>query len=368
LINYLTQVHFGCGAVRELPEILKQKRIERPLVVTDAGLVELGLLERLPIVATCTFADVETNPTEAAVIAGVQAFRESECDGIVAVGGGSPIDCAKAIALSVSHTDPLGDYAIIRGGLAKITNDKPALIAVPTTSGTGSEVGRAALITLADGEKLGLISPFLIPDAAVCDPELTLGLPPVLTAATGMDAISHCVETYCSPKNNPVAESIALDGLARAFKAIREAVQDGNNIDQRTELMMAALQGGLTFQKGLGMIHSLSHPMGAIPGKRLHHGTLNAIFLPNVLRYNAEACPRKMQRMAEVMHVSATHLPEVFERLNSDIGLPARLSALGVTKTDLADIPRLAMQDHSTPTNPRAMTLEDCERVLASSL
>lgn len=368
LINYLTEIHVGCESVRMLTDVLAKKRISRPLVVSDAGLVELGILTRLPFQPSCVFSDVPTNPTEDAVISGARAFREADCDGIVAIGGGSPIDCAKAIGLSVSHTEPLGNYAFIRGGVAKITNKKPPLIAVPTTSGTGSEVGRGALITLADGEKLALISPHLIPDVAVCDPELTFDLPPLLTAATGMDAISHCIETFCSPKFNPVAESIALDGLARAFNSIRGVVADGKNRHLRTELMMAALQGGLTFQKGLGMIHSLSHPMGAISGKRLHHGTLNAIFLPHVLRFNASACREKMQRMADALHVSPSHLPEVFERLNSDIGLPSRLSELGVTTNDLTEIPRLAMQDHSTPSNPRPMTIEDCCAVLLASL
>jgi 4-hydroxybutyrate dehydrogenase len=368
LMNYLTEIHFGAKSVQIIPSLLSQKNVQRPLIVTDNGLVDLGILDRLPFQAAGVFSEIPTNPTEHAVKSGVIAFKAADCDGIVAVGGGSPIDCAKAIGLSVTHQGGLGEYAVIRGGLAKITSKKPPLIAVPTTSGTGSEVGRAALITLDDGEKLGLISPHLIPDVAVCDPELTLGLPPTLTAATGMDAISHCIETYCSPKVNPVAESIALDGLARAFKAIRGAVADGSDIELRSEMMMAALQGGLTFQKGLGMIHSLSHPMGAIPGRRLHHGTLNAIFLPHVLRFNASACPEKMQRMAEVLNVSSTHLPEVFERLNSDTSLPSKLSEIGVTTDDLTEIPQLAMQDHSTPTNPRAMTIEDCEQLLRESL
>jgi len=369
LINYLTPVQFGAGAVSELPEILKQHRIQRPLLVTDRGLAELGMAERLSIEPAAVFTEVPTNPTEASVLAGVVSFRENDCDGIVALGGGSPIDCAKAISILATHPEPLDQYALIRGGLAKISSEKPPVFAVPTTSGTGSEAGRGALISFPSGEKLALISPHVIPTAAVCDPELTLGLPPLLTAATGMDAISHCVETFCSPKVNPVADAIALDGLGRAFGSLRAAVNDGSKLHHRTEMMMASLQGGLTFQKGLGMIHSLSHPLGALPENPLHHGTLNAIFLPHVLRFNSEECPWKLDRMAAAMNCGeGRDLPAVFERLIQDIGLPTRLSELGVTETDLAGIPELAMADHSTPTNPRAMTVEDCRNVLRLSM
>lgn len=368
-INYLTEIHFGAGAVSELPGLLTRIGISRPLLVTDAGLLDLGIPEQIPVQPIAVFADIPTNPTESSVVSGTQVFQENDCDGIVALGGGSPIDCAKAISLLATHPGPLEQYALIRGGLERITAHKPPLIAVPTTSGTGSEVGRASLVTTARGEKLGLISPHMIPTAAVCDPELTLKLPPMLTAATGMDAISHCVETFCSPKQNPVADSIALDGLGRAFRSLRAAVNDGSDIHHRTEMMMASLQGGLTFQKGLGMIHSLSHPLGALTDKRLHHGTLNAIFLPHVLRYNAAACGEKLQRMAEAMGISnGLALPEVFERLSSDVGLPATLSELNVTDADFEGIPEAAMQDHSTPCNPRRMTAEDCQTVLRAAL
>jgi 4-hydroxybutyrate dehydrogenase len=369
LINYLTAVHFGAGAVADLPGILKQHRIQRPLVVTDRGLMELGMVERLLIEPAATFSDVPTNPTEESVLAGVVTFRENDCDGIVALGGGSPIDCAKAVSILATHPEPLDQYSLIRGGLAKISVQKPSVIAIPTTSGTGSEAGRGALISFPSGEKLALISPHVIPTAAVCDPELTLGLPPLLTAATGMDAISHCVETFCSPKVNPVADAIALDGLARAFGSLRAAVNDGSCLHHRSEVMMASLQGGLTFQKGLGMIHSLSHPLGALPDKPLHHGTLNAIFLPHVLRFNAEACSEKLDRMADVMKCGeGRNLATVFERLIADIGLPSRLSELAVTEADLEAIPQLAMADHSTPSNPREMTVEDCHNVLRLSM
>lgn len=369
LINYLTAVHFGPGAVAELPDLLQKHGITRPMLVTDRGLVDLGLPDRLPFEPSAVFAEVPTNPTEESVVSGAAMFRENDCNGLIALGGGSPIDCAKGISILATHPEPLDQYALIRGGLAMISGDKPPVIAVPTTSGTGSEAGRGALISFSSGEKLALISPHVIPTAAICDPELTLDLPPLLTAATGMDAISHCVETYCSPKVNPVADAIALDGLARAFGSLRAAVANGSDLHHRTEMMIASLEGGLTFQKGLGMIHSLSHPLGALPGKPLHHGTLNAIFLPHVLRFNAGTCPEKLDRMAEAMRSGdGRTLPAVFERLTRDIGLPQRLSDLGVTESDLEGIPRLAMADHSTPSNPREMTLDDCRTLLQQSL
>ena len=368
LLNYLTRIHFGPGAVREIPDLLQSHGIQRPLLVTDTNLVAVGLPDRLPVVPAAVFSEVPGNPTEGSVLSGVTVYRESECDGIIALGGGSPIDCAKCISLLVTHSPPLNQYAVIQGGLTKITSAKPPVIAVPTTAGTGSEVGRAALISFASGEKLGLISPHMIPTEAVCDPELTLELPPYLTAATGMDAVSHCVETFCSNRANPVADAIALDGLGRAFRNLRKAVAVGS-LDSRTEMMMASLQGGLTFQKGLGMIHSLSHPLGALPHRPLHHGTLNAVFLPHVLRFNSAACPGKMQALALVIGLTDSRaLAESFERLNRDIGLPSGLQELGVTPADLSGIPKAAMKDHSTPSNPREMTLESCEALLKAAM
>ncbi|MEM8974447.1 MAG: iron-containing alcohol dehydrogenase, partial [Pseudomonadota bacterium] len=294
VINYLTTIEFDFGVVARLPDVLKECGIKAPLIVTDDGLVKLGLIEELQariavLKDGAIFSETPANPTEAAAIEAHGVYRDAGCDGIVAIGGGSPIDLAKAVAILTTHEGPLAQYAAIEGGVAKINPVAP-VVAVPTTAGTGSEVGRAALITLNDNRKLGLISPHLIPVRAICDPELTYGLPKSLTAATGLDAISHCVETYLSPKINPVAEAIALDGLSRAVGAIKTAVQDGGNKQARWEMMMAALQGGLTFQKGLGAIHALSHPLGALKHVSLHHGTLNAILLPYVLEKNAPAC------------------------------------------------------------------------------
>jgi 4-hydroxybutyrate dehydrogenase len=367
LISYLTNVHFGVGAIAQLPSLLKANNIHRPLLVTDQGLCDTGLAERIQESATATFSEVPGNPDEASVRAGVSAFHAADCDGVIALGGGSPIDCAKAIALAVTHFGALEQYAIIRGGLERITANKPPLIAVPTTAGTGSEVGRAALIVTSNGEKLAVISPHMIPTAAICDPELTVGMPSWLTAATGLDAISHCVETFLSPKYNPVADAIALDGLSRAINALPTAVSVGENVDSRQEMMMAALQGGLTFQKGLGMIHSLSHPMGGLPGKRLHHGTLNAIFLPHVLEYNRLAAPEKIARIANIAGCPSEHIAAFFRHYCRDLGLPEKLSDMGVEANDLQGIAAAAMLDHSTPCNPRPMSKEDCQLVLEAA-
>src|SRR5690606_4920270 len=289
-------------------------------------------------------------------LAALDVFRRANCDGLIAVGGGSPIDLAKAVALLATHDGPLARYAAIEGGVSLIGTVAP-VIAVPTTAGTGSEVGRAALITLEDGRKLGFISPNLIPRIAVCDPDLTLGLPSRLTAATGLDAISHCVETYLSPRINPVAEAIALDGLERAVGHIRKAVADGSDRTARWQMMMAALQGGLTFQKGLGAIHALSHPLGGLKRVSLHHGTLNAILLPFVLDWNEPACAEKYAAIRARLNVPADmRLSRFFADLNADLGLPATLAEIGVLRSDLEPVAEAAVKDHSSATNPRPCT------------
>ena len=369
-ISYLTDIYFGVGQLQVLSELLQRSDVRRPLVVTDRGLQDLGFVDRLGISDAAVFSDVNTNPTEANVLAGLQVFREHECDAIVALGGGSPMDCAKCISLLSTHPEPLEQYALIRGGVARISANKPPVMAVPTTAGTGSEVGRAALVTTSSGEKLGVISKFMIPSAAICDPELTRGMPASLTASTGMDAISHCIETFCSPKYNPVADAIALDGLRRGWQNLKLVVEQPDNVTLRSEMMMASLQGALSFQKGLGLIHSLSHPLGALKDKQLHHGTLNSVFLPHVLRFNATACPDKMEGMAQAMGIGggAGALAEAFERFSADLGLPQSLGAMGVVERDLEGIPAAAVADHSTPSNPRPVTMEDCLAILTDAL
>lgn len=359
-IQYLTTIRFGEGAIDVLPEELAATGVKRPLLVTDAGLKATGLvdtvLKRLPK-ETVVFDATPSNPTEAACDAAADAYRAGGCDGVVALGGGSPIDLGKAVALRVTHEGPLSQFAVIEGGLARITDAVVPVIAVPTTSGTGAEVGRASLLTVADGRKLGLISPYLIPRRAICDPALTLGLPPGLTAATGMDALTHCFETFLSPKENPVAEAIALDGLVRAWLNIRRAVKDGSDLTARSEMMMASLQGGLTFQKGLGAVHSMSHPLGSVKSVNPHHGTLNAVILPHVLTYNQDHVGTKYDRIRRALGLDpAADLAALVTALNKDIGMPVSLTAMGLTPDIIPEMCKAAMADHSTPTNPRAMT------------
>ncbi len=360
LITYLTRIQFGAAALACLPAELALLGARKPLLITDRGIVAAGLAARVTALLpgeTPIFDETPGNPTEAATRDAAAQYRKAGCDGIIAIGGGSSIDLAKATALMVSHPEPLAQYAAILGGVARITGAMPPVVAIPTTAGTGSEVGRAALITLDDGRKLGFISPHLIPNLAICDPELTLGLPPALTAATGMDAISHCIETFLSPRFNPPADAIALDGLARAVRFLPQAVADGADLGARSEMMMAALQGGMCFQKGLGAVHAMSHPLGGLEQPRLHHGTLNAVIMPAVLRYNAGHAAEKYDRLRAALGLPpGADLAAFVEDLNSRLGLPASLAEMGVP---VACLPRMiegAVQDHSSATNPRPMT------------
>ncbi len=303
-ISYLTQIEFGPGEIASAPDAIAALGITAPFLISDRGIAASGLLARLAALLpqnTPTFLDVPPNPTEHAVLAALASYRAAGCDGIVALGGGSPIDLAKGVALLATHPEPLSQYAAILGGIDRITPLVAPLIAIPTTAGTGAEVGRAALLTLSDGRKLGLISPYLIPKRVICDPELTLGLPPMLTAATGLDALSHCIETLLSPRYNPPAEAIALDGAGRLWRNIETAASKGDDLPARSEMMMGALEGGLSFQKGLGAVHSLSHALGAISELKLHHGTLNAILMPAVMRFNAAHVGDKLNRLCAAM-------------------------------------------------------------------
>lgn len=372
IINYLTTINFGAGALSSLAAAMSELGISRPLIVSDHGIAAAGLLERLEAIVgkdAPVFLDVPTNPTEAALKEALALYRSQGCDGVIAFGGGSPIDLAKGVALLATHPGDLESYAAILGGIPRITAAVAPLIAIPTTAGTGSEVGRAALITLDDERKLGFISPHLIPKRAICDPELTLGLPPQLTAATGLDALSHCIETYLSPRVNPPAEAIALDGFARIWAALPKAFQDGSDLDARTELMMGALEGGLTFQKGLGAVHALSHALGGLKSLKLHHGTLNAILMPPVLRWNAASAPAKIARLSAAIGLSDTgDLADELDRLNRTLGIPARLSDLGVTRDVVEWTCERALADHSHPTNPRDLTHDDYRSILEGLL
>jgi len=371
-INYLTRIEFDHGVSAKAPEIVRSLKLSRILLVTDPGLYGSALYRRfadqLGGLVQSVFHDTPQNPDEAAVEQAAQRYLVARCDGIVALGGGSSIDLAKGAAIRATHEGPLESYAAIHGGVARISSKVAPVIAVPTTAGTGSEVGRATLITLRTGEKLGLISPYLIPRVAICDPELTLSLPAGLTAATGMDALTHCLETFVSPLVNPPAEAIALDGLARAARWIRTAVSDGGNIEARWQMMMAALQGGLTFQKGLGAVHAMSHPLGALAGVKLHHGTLNAVILPVVYDYNLDATPPWKQ--ASIRHAlgldANASVSDWIRQLNRDLNLPASLSDMGVTLAMVDGLVQGALQDHSNASNPKPLAEHDYRALFAS--
>lgn len=380
LIFYLTHVHLGFGTVIELKSECARVGIRRPMIVTDKGVAAAGLAQRaidatggLPVTV---FDETPSNPTEAMVLKATAQYKDAGCDGLIAIGGGSSIDLAKGIAIAATHPEPLTTYATIEGGSTKITEAAAPLIAIPTTAGTGSEVARGAIIILEDGRKLGFHSWHLLPKSAICDAELTLGLPPALTAATGMDAIAHCIETFLAPAFNPPADGIALDGLERAWANIERATRDGTDRDARLNMMSASMQGAMAFQKGLGCVHSLSHPLGGVKvdGKTgLHHGTLNAVVLPAVLRFNetAEAVVRdnRYARMRRVMNLPAgADLAQAVHDLTARLGLPTGLRQMGVPEEALEHVVEGALLDHCHKTNPRIATADDYRRMLAESM
>jgi alcohol dehydrogenase class IV len=376
LIQYLTQIQFEFGAIRLLGAECVRLGITRPLIVTDAGVRAAGVLQpaldALGDLEATVFDGTPSNPTEAAVRAAVAAYRQGRCNGLIAVGGGSAIDCAKGVAIAATHEGPLKTYATIEGGSPKITDDVAPLIAVPTTSGTGSEVARGAIIIVDDHRKLGFHSWSLMPKVAICDPELTLGLPPRLTAATGMDAIAHCMETFMSAAFNPPADGIALNGLERAWNHIERATRDGSDREARLNLMSASMQGAMAFQKGLGCVHSLSHSLGGVD-PRLHHGTLNALFLPAVIAFNAGAesvqKDRRLQRMAGAMNLdSAGDIGAAIRDMGARLGLPAGLAEVGVTPDVFEQVIDGAMADHCHKTNPRLATRDDYRQMLEAAM
>lgn len=375
-IYYVTQIQFDFGAIQLLKQECRRVGITKPLVVTDQGVKAAGVLQKaldaLGGLPHAVFDQTPSNPTEAAVRAAVEIYQAQGCDGLVAVGGGSAIDCAKGVAIAATHDGPLTRYATIEGGSPRITDKVVPLIAVPTTSGTGSEVARGAIIIVDDHRKLGFHSWHLVPKTAICDPELTLGLPPKLTAATGMDAIAHCMETFMSSAFNPPADGIALDGLERGWANIERATRDGSDREARSNLMSASMQGAMAFQKGLGCVHSLSHSLGGVD-PRLHHGTLNAMFLPAVVRFNAQASSvqkeRRLERMAHAMGLKAAgDIPDAIRDMNARLGLATGLAELGVNRGMFEKIIDGAMADHCHKTNPREATRQDYEQMLLASM
>lgn len=381
-IFYITQINIDFGVLSTLKQECDKYGITKPLIITDQGIKAAGILDKalsqISALKVCVFDQTPSNPTEQAVRAGVKICLDNGCDGLIALGGGSSIDCAKGVAIAATHPGPLKTYATIEGGSPKITDQVLPLIAIPTTAGTGSEVARGAIVIVDDGRKLGFHSWFLVPKVALLDPELTLGLPPLLTAATGMDAIAHCMETFMAPSFNPPADGIALEGLLRGWNHILKATQNGQDKEARMNMMCASMQGAMAFQKGLGCVHSLSHSLGGVnPG--LHHGTLNAVFLPAVVKFNSAAPSlskdNRLMRMANAMGLQASSheqasraIAQAIKDMNAHLGLPQGLAEMGVKEEWFEKIIVGATADHCHKTNPRIATHADYTQMLQESM
>mgnify|MGYP001205697584 FL=1 len=369
-LNYFNRPYFENGAIKKISEVLKTQQIKNPLICTDPGLSAIGMTDRIRNLISNEFSssfyeETPANPTEKAVDEALELYKENDCDGVIGFGGGSSIDLAKAVALMANHKGNLIDYSVNEGGYEKITETMP-MIAIPTTSGTGSEVSVGSLITMNDGRKLIFASPHLIPSAAICDPELTIGLPPVLTAGSGMDALTHCIEAILSPINDPPAEAVGIDGIEKIIKeeSLIKACKDGQDKDARWNMMMASTEGAMAFSKGLGAVHSMSHALGANQELRLHHGTLNAVILPSILRFNKDHVGNKYSRIARAMGKDESiDLANEIEKLNEEIGIPRNLAEMGVTEDMIPKLVAHAATDPSNLTTPRLPSQEEWEKL-----
>ena len=374
-LNYFNRPYFENGAIGKLPEVLKTYGIKKPLICTDPGLSSIGMTDKIRNLISNDFSSIyyeETpaNPTENAVNEALELYKTNNCDGVIGFGGGSSIDLAKAVALMANHEGSLLNYSVNEGGYGKIT-EIVHMIAIPTTSGTGSEVSIGSLITMNDGRKLIYASPHLMPKAAICDPELTLGLPPVLTAGAGMDALTHCIEAILSPINDPPAEAVGIDGIEKIIKeeSLIRAYKDGQDKEARWGMMMASTEGAMAFQKGLGAVHSMSHALGANHELRLHHGTLNAVLLPTVLRFNQDCVGNKYSRIARAMgQDESIDLANEIEKFNQTIGIPNNLKEMGVTEDLIPSLVTHAKEDPSNLTTPKLPSQEEWEKLFLEAL
>jgi 4-hydroxybutyrate dehydrogenase len=356
-----TLIHFGPGALKKLREELQERGITRPLVVTDHILRKTpvfdtvyGQLDGAPI-----FDAVEPNPTEQNVMDGVNAYRRERCDGIVGVGGGSPLDAAKAIRLKATHEAPLADYDDLQDGWKRIGKNVPPFVAVPTTSGTGSDVSRSTVITItATNRKTVIFSPHLMPSVSVSDPELTLDMPPKVTAGTGMDAFTHNLEAYLSVGYHPMCDAIALQGVRLAWHNLPAVMSTPHELKARTGMMMSAIMGAVAFQKGLGATHSLAHPLSTIA--KMHHGTANAVMLPFVMEFNLPAVRERMHDLAVAMDGTAPEMAiDSVRELNRVCGIAPHLRDYGVKEDMLPAMAAKAMEDGCRLLNPRPVSEQE---------
>ncbi len=372
--SYPTEIRFGVGRLAELPEACAKAGISRPLFVTDRGLARMPLTERaLALLPSARlFAEVDPNPTEANMQAGIAAFHEGGHDGVVGFGGGSALDLAKMIALMARQRPELSVWELediddwwTRADAAAIA----PVVAVPTTAGTGSEVGRAGVLTdpMTHRKKI-IFHPRLMPKVAILDPELTIGLPPALTAGTGMDAFAHCLEAYCSPHYHPLSQGVALEGMRLVLENLPRAYRDPGDLTARGHMMAAAAMGAVAFQKGLGAIHALSHPVGAL--YNTHHGTTNAVVMPYVLAFNRPAIEPLIVRAAAYLGIEGGFdgFRARIIALNAELGIPARLSAMGVTTERLDELVAMALEDPSCGGNPVPMTAENTRALFEACL
>ena len=365
--SYPTAIRFGPGRIAELGAALVQAGIARPLLVTDRGLAGLDLTARVVAImgdaelGPALFSGVDPNPTGSNIDAGLAVLRDGGFDGIVALGGGSALDAGKALALMAGQSRPIWDFEDVGDWWTRADADAILpVVAIPTTAGTGSEVGRASLVTNEDiQEKKIVFHPKMLPAVVIADPELTVGLPPHVTAGTGLDAFAHCVEAFSSPRFHPMSQGIALEGMRLVIDHLPRAYADGTDIEARANMMAAASMGAVAFQKGLGAIHALSHPVGAV--HRTHHGTTNAVCMPAVLDFNEAAIRDRFDRAAAYLGIEGGY--DGFRRFvpafNASLGVPDRLSGLGVVDPDLDALTEAALRDPSVGGNPVAMTAEN---------
>ena len=369
--NYPTSVRFGAGRISELPEACAALGITRPLLVTDPGISGSTMVSAaLAATGAGLFDRVQPNPIETNVRDGIAAYLAGNHDGVIAFGGGSAMDCGKVIAFMVGQSRPIWDFEDIGDWW---TRANPAgiapIIAVPTTSGTGSEVGRAGVITdEATHTKKIIFHPKMMPGIVICDPELTVGLPPRATAGTGMDALAHCLEAYCAPWYHPMADGIALEGMRLVKTYLPRAFADGTDIEARAMMMSAAAMGATAFQKGLGAIHSLSHPIGSLYGT--HHGMTNAVFMPYVLRFNRPAIEEKICRVAAYLGLAPNFdaFMELITNLRTEIGVPNTITELGVAEPDIELVVKMAIVDPTAASNPVELTSNAARNLLKEAL
>ena len=374
--SYPTAVRFGAGRVSELVDACAEAGIKRPLLVTDKGLVDLPFIQTMMAdfksqgLDAGLFADVDSNPTGENLDAGLEVFRAGEHDGVVCVGGGSALDLGKVIAFMAGQNRPVWDFEDIGDWWTRADADAIAPnIAVPTTSGTGSELGRAGVLTRADTkEKKIIFHPKILPSVVIADPELAVSMPAWITAGTGMDAFAHCLEALSSPHFHPMSHGIALEGLRLVNENLETAFRDPENVQARANMMAAAMMGAVAFQKGLGAVHALSHPIGAIYGT--HHGTTNAVLIPAVLDLNRQAIEGTIERVCAYLGLEGGFdgFRARVTELNAALNIPATLTALGLEQPDLDLIIRGALVDPSCGGNPVSLNAENLRAVLTSSL